>query len=361
MERKLEIVFLVSNDHSTDQRMRRICLTLHNRGHHVLVVGRKLNIQGEAQQTPYKLQLLELSYYHGPLFYFMLMKRQIEYVQRLAKVDIISSVDSDTILAASKIAKTMEAIHIHDSHEWFTEVPELKGKPVKRLVWKWAERKGFKTVRSAYTVSETLKTYYDSISSCKLKIIPNYPKSEAPITKQDKKVDIIYQGAINEGRCLEILLAVCAKEKFTLRLCGEGDLLEKLKSQYKNFNHIEFMGGIIPRDLHALTCEARIGYNVLDNTSASYNGALPNKTFDYIQSEIPQIISNSKELTRINTLLQFALETKTEMLDLTKQIKKLLDDGVKYQELYGNILQLKKRFIWEKVEEELIEIYEQYI
>lgn len=359
MEKKLEIVFLVSNDHSTDQRMHRICIALHNRGHRVHVVGRKLNRNISIKEVPYNLHLLSLKHKAGPLFYYELMKQQVRFVNRIERMDIISSVDADTILAASIIAKKREVKHIHDAHEWFTEVPELKGKPLKRAIWGWAEKRGFKTVHSAYTVSHTLKEHYDQISPTPLQFIPNYPNAKQVEREGKKEVDIIYQGAVNKGRCLEMLLMICKQKGYRLQICGIGDLFVQLKKQYSNATNITFSGQVSPDELHDYACQAKIGYNVLDNSSPSYNGSLPNKTFDYMQAEIPQIISNSQELVRLNTKLPFAIVTETEPSVLQEKIYDLLNNHEEYHALKNNVKQLKKQFLWENVEAELIQIYEQ--
>jgi len=359
LERKLKIVFLASNDHQTDQRMRRICSSLHNAGHEVHLVGRRLSKESRQEVASYTIHLLPLRHSKGPRFYFNLMQSQIAFVRKIKNVDIVSSVDADTIIAASKLSKILSAIHIHDAHEWFTEVPELKGKIVKKAIWKWVERKGLKTTRAAYTVSQTLKKYYDQIAPVPFDLIRNYPKSLEVTERSLKKYDIIYQGAINQGRCIELLLEVCKKESYSLCLCGNGDLYSSLKEKYKKVTHIEFKGAILPENLHRITETARIGFNMLDNSSQSYDGSLPNKTFDYIQAQIPQIISASTELKELNALSEFGLICEVNYESLNNGIKTLLTDITLKTALEKNIKELRKQFIWEIQEQQLIKIYEQ--
>ena len=197
MERKLKILFLVSNDHYTDQRMQRICATIHKKGHSVVLAGR--DSANPQLIFPYNVSLIKLRYTQGPKFYYELMRKQIKFGKQLQGVDIVSSVDADTLLAAKAVAKYHNAKHVHDAHEWFTEVPELIGRPLKKWLWSKIEMFVLKHVDSMYTVSEGLAEYYQTCTNVPVKLVKNYPYARTCPSSIDKEYDIIYQGALNMG------------------------------------------------------------------------------------------------------------------------------------------------------------------
>ena len=68
--------------------------------------------------------------YNLKLFFYLIFK----------KSDILLSNDLDTICANFFASKLKKNTLIYDSHEIFTEVPELNGRPVVKCIWLLIER-----------------------------------------------------------------------------------------------------------------------------------------------------------------------------------------------------------------------------
>lgn len=355
MELGSGILFLVSNDHQTDQRMQRICSTLHEGGYNVTLLGRYLG--RPKTKTKYNVKLLNLKRASGPLFYYELMQAQIRFAKQMTGVNVISSVDADTLLAACKIAKYHKAKHIHDAHELFTEVPELEGKWLKRIIWKIIERITLQKVNRAYTVSPGLKEFYEEICSTKFDLIYNYPtlKNKCDLSP---KYDVIYQGAVNKGRCVDLLIKSAIKFNFSVVICGEGDELNRAKLQANKARNIVFMGAVMPNKLHEITSNAKIGFNVLDNSSDNYDKSLPNKTFDYIMAGKPQLISESHTLSKLNNKKSFANVVVLTVDSIGKSVISLLNNKKQYDLLSNNCMTLRKVLNWDSQKEHLLSIYE---
>jgi len=353
---KVKVFFLVSNDLLTDQRMHRICETLATlQNYEIHLIGRKL-FDNELPAYLFKAKRLNCFFKNGKLFYIELFLKQFLYCIKHAP-DIICSNDADTLLAAHFYAKRKKKKHLHDAHELFSQVPEIKDKKTTQKIWQFIEKIGFRTVSRCYTVSEPIANYYQKYFEQKVLLLKNYPRKKKYQIESEKTYDVLYQGAINQGRGLEILIDASIASAFSLAIVGEGDLTNWLKERIANTAHIAYFGRILPSALDEITPKARIGYNVLDNSSKSYNFALPNKTFDYMQFGLPQIIGNTEELRLLNKKLTFAIEVNYNAIEVQNAVKMLLSNQDIYNLLAKNALQLSENYCWENEEGKLIEIY----
>ena len=108
---------------------------------------------------PEKHKLLRLMFNKGPLFY-------AEYNIRLfffllfKKVDILVANDLDTLPANYLISRIRKKILVYDSHEYFTEVPELVGRDFVRRVWSGIEKRILPKIKYSYTVCESIARIY---------------------------------------------------------------------------------------------------------------------------------------------------------------------------------------------------------
>jgi glycosyltransferase involved in cell wall biosynthesis len=118
----------------------------------------------------------------------------------------------------------------------------------------------------------------------------------------DKKF-VLYQGALNKGRGLELVIdAFEYIEGFVLLIAGDGDISMQLKDRIisKKLEQKVVMCGKIPfDDLYALTTKAALGISIEENLGLNYCYALPNKLFDYIQAHIPVLVSDLPEMKKI--------------------------------------------------------------
>lgn len=354
------VIVSVTNDLTTDQRVAKVCNTLFKNEYDVLLVGRKLKDSKELSR-PYKTKRLQLFFNNGFLFY-------AEYNLRLFfflltnKKDILLSNDLDTLLPNYLVSRLQSKKIIFDSHELFSEVPELVNRPFVKKTWLKLENSLLPRLQNSYTVCQSIADYYQDKYGTQFKVIKNLPlkktvkQGKFSFNTENKKV-ILYQGAVNLGRGLELMIkSMPLLPNCMLIIIGSGDVLDDLKklTEAKELNdQVKFLGRIDPKSLNTITPLADVGISIEEDLGLNYRFALPNKIFDYIQAERPILVSNLPEMKAVieNHKVGEVLYNRTSK-DLAKSIKLILKSD------YSKSLAIaKERLIWENQEEELLNIF----
>ena len=303
------IIISVSNDLTTDQRVIKTCDCFNELGYDILLIGRKMK-HSLPLARPYKTFRFRLLFNKGFFFY-------AEYNLRLffklffLKKDLLLANDLDTLLPNYLISKMFSKKLIYDTHEYYTEVPELIGRPKVKSFWLSIEKKIFPRLKNVLTVNHKLADIYSQKYLVPVTVVKNVPfkrNSTTFISNKFEKTDktiILYQGAVNKGRGLELMIDTMSNlNNYQLVIIGDGDVSKQLKKQATVLGlgtKVIFLGKISPKDLPAYTESADVGISLEENLGLSYRYSLPNKIFDYIQAEIPVLAS---DLPLINQLMQ---------------------------------------------------------
>ncbi len=345
--------------------MQRISTSLVNAGFDVLLVGRKLPSSKALRDFPFRQKRLYCFFKKGKLFY-------LEYNIRLfifllfARFDIMCSIDLDTILPGFYISKIRKKTFVYDAHEYFTEVPEVVGRPRVQRIWQRIAKLTIPRTLHAYTVCDSLSEIFEKEYGTPFKVIRNAPVPPDFNTKNDRwKTDkpiILYQGALNEGRGLEeYLQAMQHIDNAELWLAGEGDLSAELRAmaaELKVSDRVRFLGYVEPADLRDLTPQASIGLNMLRNKGLSYYYSLSNKFLDYIQAGVPSINADFPEYQ--NIISQYKVGLLVDDLDpikIAQAIQELLNNKALYQQIKAACKEAAKVYVWAEEERKLIEFY----
>lgn len=281
------LVICVTNEITYDQRVLKIAHTLYEAYQvKVTIIGRKLagNDQDQSQKLIFKR--LDCFFKSGPAFYLEYNIRLFFFLIVFRKsYNTVCCCDPDTIIGGMSAAKILKKNTFYDAHEWFTEVPELMGKELKKKIWSAVEKFGIKNSQKRYTVGPILASKLAEIYGSSFEVIRNVPKVESGIDQHFTKENILlYQGAINQGRGLETLLEASKYlPNFQILLVGDGDVKAQLMAQKddEKLNNVKFVEKQTPEQLKIITQKAKYGYNLLDARSLSYYFSLANKFFDY--------------------------------------------------------------------------------
>ena len=366
---KKRIVVAVTNDMLTDQRVNRICTSLVSEGVEVTVAARKLPSSKAITDRPYTVIQFKLLFTKGVAFYASYNVRLFFYLL-FQKLDGITSNDLDT-LAACKLAASIKRVPlVYDSHEYYTEVPELVNRKQVQRIWERIEKWGMKRLQHTSTVCQSIADIYEQKYGVNMKVIRNVPfritTDNVGYTIQSKlseeKRIIIYQGALNIGRGIEkVLAALPYLDNVLFVVAGTGDIETELKQKtiaQKLTDKVLFTGRLTYTELRTFTIQAHLGISLEENMGLNYYYSLPNKLFDYIQCSVPVLCSAFPETSRIinqYSIGETTLEQNPEKL--ARIIDEMLTNQNKRAEWITNCKLAANELCWEKEVEILKTLY----
>lgn len=301
------IIVSVTNDLVTDQRVSKVCSTLSELDFEILLIGRKLK-NSFPFDSPYQSKRIKLVFNKGFLFYAEYNIR-LFLILLVSKKDVLLSNDLDTLLPNYLISKFCKIPLVFDSHELFSEVPELVDRPLIQKFWKNLEDLLIPRLKNCNTVCNSIANYYNHRYQSKFNVIRNLPsinneieKSNFPFDTASKKI-IIYQGAINKGRGLELIIETMSHlDNAILVIIGGGDIKKELVRKVDKLrltNKIKFISTLSPDKLKKITPLADLGISIEEDLGLNYKFALPNKLFDYIHADLPVLVSDLPEMKKI--------------------------------------------------------------
>jgi len=353
------VIVSVTNDLVTDQRVGKTCAVLTEMGFKVLLVGRKLK-KSNSIQREYEVKRFRLLFNKGFLFY-------AEYNLRLfffllfSKKNLLFSNDLDTLVPNYLISKIQKKKLIFDSHELFSEIPELENRKRVKNFWLAIEKKIIPKLKNIITVSDSIKEHYQSLYGVNVSVVRNIPENKKVIQTpfdfdtHGKKI-ILYQGSVNVGRGLELMIdTMHLLEDYILVIIGDGDISTKLIEKVNTLdlkNCVKFLGRINPDELKNLTPNTTVGMSLEEDLGLNYRYALPNKLFDYIHAEVPMVVSNLPEMKAIikKYAIGEVLIDRTP-ISLASTIKTMAAKNYKKE-----LIQAKKQLNWTLEKEKLISI-----
>ena len=352
----------VINDMTNDQRVNRVCNSLCDMGFDVVVLCRRLKTSSELEPRRYTIKRFRLLINRGFFFYACFNLRLFFYML-FHRCDALLSNDLDTLFANASISRLKNKKLFYDTHELFTELPELQNSRFKKKVWLWIERHCIHRPVATYTVCNSIAKYYNEKYDLDMKVVRNLPTSKDMQPYEPRENILLYQGALNIGRGIELLIEMMKHiPDYKLYIAGKGYMDSKLKKLTANLNLIDkvvFTGNLRFDELHDLTSRAKIGFSVEQGDSLNYKYALPNKIFDYIQAGTPVVCSDFPEMrTVVESYAVGEIFAGHDAESLAVLVKSMLDNDAKLIEYHNNCIKTSKVLNWENEQKVLYGIYE---
>ncbi len=363
-----KLFFTVTTDLNHDQRMIRICSSLAQNGYEVTLIGRNLPTSKPLQNQIFAQKRLSCFFHKGKIFYAEYNIRLFFYLW-IKKFDLVCAIDLDTILPCFLVGKIKRKTIVYDAHEYFTEVPEVINRPLTKKIWEKIADFCLPRLSHCYTVGQGLAELFSKKYNTDFQVIRNISMTKSSFFStpfDEKKTEtlpiILYQGALNEGRCLEYYIeAMQCIDNAELHLAGDGDLRNELKALVLHFKvekKVTFLGKLTPSELDEVTQKAFIGLNLLENKGLSYYYSLANKTFDYLQANIPALHPDFPEYQAIISQYEIGYLIKNlSVEEIVAALQRLLQDKNEYQRLQKECEKAKSIFTWENEEKKLLSFY----
>lgn len=339
----------------------RICTSLANAGYDVELVGRSHKSSKPISEKPFRQKRLAIGPDKGKMMYFLYWVRLFFYLL-FQKADVLCAIDLDTILPVYFVSKIRGIRRVYDAHELFTEMQEVVTRPREKKMWDWIEKFTVPKFPAGYTIGECYADVFKEKYGVQYSIVRNATilRPFSVPAKPDKY--ILYQGAVNVGRCFEFLIPAMQHIDMPLIICGAGNFYDEaiaLTKQYNLEHKITFKGYVPPQELKGFTEKAWVGITLFEAVGPSNRLSMANRFFDYMHSGVPQLCMAYPEYEKVNANFELAYLIEEPSIDnIAKALSTLIYNEDYHQELQKNAMKAREVYNWQEEEKRLISVYE---
>ncbi len=372
--RNTRVAFSVTNCICFDQRVQKIAETVSRLDCDVMIIGRHLGDCCNSGFVPFRTRRFRMIFRRSFFFYKFYNIRLFLYLL-FHKYDVLVANDLDTLLPNFLISRLKHIPLVYDSHEYFTGVPELNGRPFVRWVWKTIESGIFPHLKYVMTVSDSVAKQYEKEYGIRPDVIRNCSGSAvsvSPFSKQELGIKnnhflLVFQGGginIDKGG-EELIDAISLVENVSLIILGSGDVLPALMRKTGDLDlsdRIKFFRKMPWKEMIRYTKSADAGLCLEKDTNLNYRFSLPNKLFDYISAGIPVIAGDLPEVRKIidESGCGIIIPSITPE-EIGKAIAKIKEDGALMNKMRQNAVTASESLNWEKESEKAIEFYKRVL
>lgn len=360
MAGRKKIICTVTNDLSFDQRMHRICSSLSAAGYEVVLTGRLRKSSRPLEPRSYRTVRLHCLFDKGKLFY-------AEYNLRLffwllfQRTDVYCAIDLDTILPNYFASLLRRKKRVHDAHELFCEMDEIRTRPAVYRMWKTIERFCVPRFAQGYTIGECYAEEFKRMYGANYTVVRNATVLQQETMPETTGDYILYQGAVNEGRCFETLIPAMKQVNTSLIICGEGNFYEQAKAlagEHGVEDRVQFKGYVEPQALKEYTRRAMVGITLFTGQGKSNYFSMANRFFDYMHAGVPQLCVAYPEYQRVNRRYELAMLLEDTSSDaIAAALNRMTGDATLLQRMRTQALLARKEYCWQEEEKKLITFY----
>jgi glycogen(starch) synthase len=219
---------------------------------------------------------------------------------------LVIAMDVFALAGSSLIARRSKAKLFYDMRELNFALGPLQGRGLKQTIITRHEERQLKRVDTVIVSgdldADLIKKRFElKVRPTVLLNTPPYNDVVQSPLRQACKLDahtplVIYQGVVHHGRGLEPFFhAMKYMSDVHLAVLGDGPAMADLQRSARQIgvsDRVHWLGSVPYDELHAYTCGADVGLCLIEPLSLSYEYALPNKLFEYMNARIPSIVSN---------------------------------------------------------------------
>jgi glycosyltransferase involved in cell wall biosynthesis len=362
MPQKQRIILTVTNDLNYDQRMKRICSSLSAAGYDVTLVGWQWETSTPLQQRPFRQKRLRVPWQQGKQMYLYYWLKLFCYLL-FRKADAICAIDLDTIVPVYWASKIKRTKRLYDAHEIFTEMQEVVSRPAVKKLWSRIGNRYVPMFPAGYTIGDAYAAFFKQQYHVAYEVVRNATVLRPFTVPKKKERFILYQGAVNVGRCFEYLIPAMQQVAGKLVIIGKGNFYEQTKmliTQYHVEDKVCLLGYKSPEELVKYTEQAWVGITLFDITNDGKSNylSMANRFFDYMHSGVPQLCMDYPEYRKVNEQFEIAaLIDNLEPGTIAAALNKLLQDETWHKQLETNALLAREVYCWQEEEQKLLHVY----
>jgi len=334
--------------------------TVEKLGCEILIIGRKRGGCCKKDLVPFPVKRFRMLFNRGFLFYAT-FNLKLFFFLLFIKTDILVANDLDTLLPNFLVSRLRRLPMVYDSHEYFTGVPELNGRPFVKGVWKLIEKSIFPHLNKIITVSDSLADQYEKEYGVRALVVRNcskssqhlkgYSKKEMGISEKDFLLIIQGSGINADKGGEELIEAVRITENVSLLIVGSGDILEDLKKMVTTMDlgsRVRFVPKLNWEELMRYTRSADAGMCLEKDTNLNYRFSIPNKLCDYISAGIPVVAGNLPEIKKIVEGYRCGIiMPDITSLNISQAVIEIRDNDILKDELKRNSFDASEELNWE--------------
>jgi glycosyltransferase involved in cell wall biosynthesis len=364
------IYLAVTNDLTTDQRLDNVANTLLKNNYNVTVIGIKKSHLHKKHYTTKRFLMLFKS---GKMFHVEYSIRLFLYLL-FSKIDVIVANNLDTVVPCFWASKLKKNQLVFDSRNLFTELPEIctKSKRSAKKNWERIEKKYLPRIKFNYSVSDTISELFSKKYETEYKTILNIPQLSENVESADEVINlkekynaqrvILYQGKLAQNKGVEYMIkAIQHIDDAVLVIIGSGYMKEQLVDMVNTLKltkKVFFIDKQPYETIHLYTRQADLGVSLEEYTSESYKSTISTKVFNYINNDIPVIVSNLPEMTKVVESYKIGIVSESyHPLILANKINKVFNNPKILEDYKKNIKKAKADLNWEKEETKLVDLF----
>jgi glycosyltransferase involved in cell wall biosynthesis len=359
----MKITCVVLNDILYDNRVKKTAQKLVDFGHEVkLVCLNSERSRNYVNKDQYDLNRITLK--SKKLGRKFVLLWYIEFIIKLysevSKSEVLYLNDLDALVAGIilKALRWTSVTVIYDTHEYQSETHGIS--KIKRRLVTLLETLALRYVDDVITVSPRIAKEYERLYNIpNVKVMHNVPNKYQSCEKNNmfrKEFNIskfskifLYQGIIDEGRGIDVLLDYFTntpRGDETMIFMGYGALVPRVLEVASRSNNIFYKSAVGIEELPSYTSSADFGFVLIEDTCLSHRYSLPNKLFEYIQYNVPVLVSNLPEMANLVNYYNVGVVVKDcTTSEITLSIDKI--KNYSYDQLQDCLQNLKNIYNWE--------------
>jgi glycosyltransferase involved in cell wall biosynthesis len=309
------VVFLRLNDMTRDNRIQREATALAEAGHAVTVLALRgqglcavddsgvfaLRRVADATDVSWRSPVAKLAQTRE-------RGRSLAEAACRLRPHVVHCVDSDTLAVGALVARRTGAKVVYEAAELYPDMLLANRAHVPAPVlayWRRIERRFVPRADAVITVGDAIAEEIRRRFAVDPVVVRSVPILEPPADRgllrreldvSDDQVVLLYQGLINYGRALSVMIdAVALVPSVVFAIQGYGPLVEPVLAYAREAgvaDRVRYLGAAPIDRLHGYASGADIGDVVLENLSLNNYLAEPNKLYQYLMAGIPVLGSD---------------------------------------------------------------------